>query len=215
MSQNEIFLNGEADQWYQRNKNCVSDADTAWLCQQLQHFKDEINQVFEIGCSSGEKLKTICEFFSCSGQGVDPSPQAVTKGNMTTEVTLHVGTASKLPAPSESFDLVYFGFCLYLVDRKELLASLAEADRILRPGGFLAITDFDPMHAHKRPYHHKNDVFSYKQDYAKFFTNSELYYLIAKHSFSHQKNYFQKDENERISITLLYKEQTPYKLDSL
>jgi len=110
----------------------------------------------------------------------------------------------------ESFDFVYFGFCLYLLDRRDLFSAIAEADRVLKNGGFLAITDFDPIHRHKRPYHHKEGVFSFKQDYSRFFTESEMYYLVAKNSFSHRQPFFDEDGNERVSTTLLFKETDAY-----
>jgi adenylyltransferase/sulfurtransferase len=42
-----------------------------------------------------------------------------------------------------ALDLVLFGFCLYLVDRKLISRVVAEADRVLKDTGFLGIVDFD------------------------------------------------------------------------
>lgn len=58
-----------------------------------------------------------------------------------------------------------------------MMKSLSEADRVLKPGGFMIITDFDPGHNYKKPYSDIDDVYSYKQDYASIFTQSRLYYL--------------------------------------
>jgi ubiquinone/menaquinone biosynthesis C-methylase UbiE len=90
------------------------------------------------------------------------------------------------------------------------MQSLAEADRVLKPGGFLVITDFDPGFHHKRPYSHHEGVFSYKQNYADFFTQSSLYYLAGKHSFSHRFMHFDDAPDERVSTCILYKEADPY-----
>ena len=196
-----------AEKWGQE----FSDID--WLMQELTPFREKIGSVAEIGCSSGYKLARICELIDAKGSGLDPSKLAVAEGNRKfgdERIQLHAGSASKLPFASQSFDLVYFGFCLYLLDRQDLLSAVAEADRVLKSGGFLAITDFDAIHRHKRPYHHKDGVFSYKQDYSQLFTASGMYFLVSKNSFSHHGASFDPDGDERVSTTLLFKEMDAY-----
>lgn len=220
MSQKSIFLQGEGDSWYSRNAALLNEinplappADVLYLLETLRPFRDEINSVLEIGCSNGVKLQLVCEQFNAIGHGLDPSTAAVEEGNnrrKSAEVNLQVGTSDNLPFETGSVDLVNFAFCLYLVDRDVLLKSIAEADRVLRPGGFLAITDFDPGYKHRRHYNHKDGVFSFKQDYAGLFTGSGLYYLFGKHSFSHRYDCLDKDPNERVSTSLLVKEIEAY-----
>ena len=217
MDQSSIFLEGEGDNYFLRNKAALEvrsvASEIAWLGQALYPFKDKVNSVLEIGCSNGAKLEQICGLLDAKGQGIDPSKQAVDEGNRRLSgrgAQLHVGTASHLPFDRLSFDFAYFGFCLYLLDRQDLFTALAEADRVLKFGGFLAITDFDPIQRHKRPYHHKEGVFSFKQDYSKVFTESGLYYLVSKNSFSHRQSFFDPDGNERVSTTLLFKEVDAY-----
>jgi hypothetical protein len=91
-----------------------------------------------------------------------------------------------------------------------LFPAIAEADRVLINGGFLAITDLDPIHRHKRPYHHKDGLFSYKQDYSEMFTASGMYFMVSKTSFSHRRPNFDLDGSERVSTTLLFKERDAY-----
>jgi ubiquinone/menaquinone biosynthesis C-methylase UbiE len=127
--------------------------------------------------------------------------------------TLVVGTGDKLPphvCPDSSFDIVFFAFCLYLIDRDKLIQSLSEADRVLKPGGFLVVTDFDPGSNYKKVYSHFEGIFSYKQDYASFYTRSGLYYLVGKRAFSHRAQSFDEMPDERISTSILYKETDPY-----
>jgi ubiquinone/menaquinone biosynthesis C-methylase UbiE len=221
-NQSEIFLQGEGDGYFDRNKSALNAEGDLFceelICETLAPFKPEINRVLEIGCANGVKLEYLCKFFDAAGAGLDPSPKAVSAGNErlsnshAKNLTLAVGGANKLPFDKREFDLVYFAFCLYLVDRDDLFAAIAEADRVLRPGGFLAIVDFDPADRHKRAYHHKAGVFSYKQQYADLFTHSGHYHLVSKHSLSHAGHAFVKDSGERVSLCILYKEPDAYPL---
>jgi ubiquinone/menaquinone biosynthesis C-methylase UbiE len=218
INQNEVFANGEGDAWYTRNqvylegRDAAATLDVQYICETLTPYQGTVNQVLEIGCSTGAKLAVICERLSAKGSGVDPSEQAIRAGNQQRKsdtINLVQGTGENLPFPDRSFDLVYFAFCLYLFDRGTLLKSLAEADRVLKPGGFLAITDFDPGSPRKRQYAHFQGMYSYKQDYASFFTNTGLYCLVGKQSFSHRQDHFDLDANERVATQILHKELDP------
>ena len=223
-SQDHHFKYGEADQWYARNKDSLNrlassgDAephDIRLLIDWLQPVRNNIHNILEIGCCNGQKLQALCQELDANGQGIEPSGQAVADGNARMQGTpahLTCGIAEMLPFEAGSFDLVYFGFCLYLMDRRSVFRALSEADRVLKAGGFLAITDFDPGVMHKRPYTHREGIFSYKQDYSKFYTEGGLYYLASKAAFSHRQAYFDPVADERVSLALLYKETDAYPL---
>lgn len=220
-SQDDIFKRIEANHWYNRNKGHLDSQDgtntpahdVQLLSNWLAPHRSDIRRILEIGCCNGKKLEALCQKLDASGEGIEPSSQAVFDGNERMQgspARLTCGTAEPLPFESNSFDLVYFGFCLYLLDRSTLMKALSEADRVLRRGGFLAMTDFDPGVMHKRPYAHRAGVFSYKQDYSRFYTECGLYYLASKAAFSHRQNFFDPVADERISLSLLYKEPDPY-----
>ena len=190
--------------------------DVQYICETLAPFRERVNKTLEIGCSNGIKLEAICHALDSKGFGIEPSPEAVKSGNARTKLSdlkLQEGTGERLPFKSGEFDLVYFAFCIYLFDRAVLMQSLAEADRVLRPGGFLVITDFDPGYAHKRSYSHFQGVYSFKQDYTKIYTQSELYYLAGKKCYSHRVSSFDEMPDERVSTSILYKEINPYPLN--
>jgi ubiquinone/menaquinone biosynthesis C-methylase UbiE len=219
VNQNEIFSAGEGDSWFRRNEYLQTlhhadiSEDVRYISSFLKPFQQEVHKVLEIGCCSGVKLETICGKLDAIGIGIEPSTIAVDVGNRrkkNVDVTLQVGTGDELPFEDSEFDLVYFAFCLYLFDRKTLMQAFSEADRVLKSGGFLVITDFDPGFIHKRPYSHIEQTFSYKQNYSDFYTSSGLYYLVGKHCFSHKQSFFDECHDERISTSILYKEVNSY-----
>lgn len=216
--QARIFLDGEGDNWFTRNRGKRAESGRAFpeveaICRGLAAFKEGISDILEIGCGDGRKLDALCAFFGARGKGIDPSQKAIEHGRSTLvggRIELSVATADDLPFPSNSFDLVYFGFCLYLIDRDDLATVVSEANRVLRAGGFVAIFDFDPHLQHKRSYHHKEGVFSYKQKYYELFTASGLYHLVSKTSLSHDGRGFTRDGAERLAVTVLHKEVEAY-----
>ena len=213
--QSEAFLESEGDNWFERNQTALNSESshfaTDTIKRVLQKFNYEINNILEIGCGNGAKLNDLCNYFVANGSGIDPSVAAITNGNeFHRDLNLSVAIASDLPYDNNYFDLVYFGFCLYLLDRNDVLKAVAEVDRVLKSGGFLAILDFDPKQRSKNPYHHKPGLFSYKNSYSDFFTAGGHYYLVAKESFSHESNDFDTNSNERVSVCILYKEPDTY-----
>ena len=217
MSQSEVFRGGEGDNWYLRNIKSMSTRELPlaqkFLFNTLSHKKSDINSILEIGCSAGHNLQSMCNFFEARGFGVDPSQMAIRDAidrskNVNIKLTCEyeVGTADNLPYLDNIFDLVVFGFCLYLVPREEIKNALSEARRVLKTGGFLAIIDFDVPGSVTNPYIHAKNVKSFKEDYSLSFLNDGKFSLISKWSHSHKGNFFVEEVDERISISVLYKE---------
>jgi ubiquinone/menaquinone biosynthesis C-methylase UbiE len=217
--QTALFMFSEGNAWFRRNQAdlCSGQSYEVDLVEDvLGCFRAEINNVLEIGCGDGRKVERMTAFFQARGAGIDPSAEAITAGSRrlrdasNANIALSVGVADELPFGAGEFDLVHFGFSLYLVSRERIFRSLAEADRVLRTGGFLTIFDFDPLAMHKRAYSHKQGLFSYKARYDEWFVATGHYHLVAKRSFSHTSTDFSKDDNERLALSVLYKEPQPY-----
>jgi ubiquinone/menaquinone biosynthesis C-methylase UbiE len=164
-------------------------------------------RILEIGCGSGANLAHLGkQVGQLDCHGIEPSAQAVEAGGRRyPAVQVCVGSADALPYADVNFDVVYFGFCLYLIDRELLFRAAAEADRVLKDSGFLGIIDFDPTVPRKRAYRHLQGVYSYKMNYAGLFQASGHYQLVAKTSYSHSQDQFHPDPAERVATTVLSK----------
>ena len=113
MNQSAIFLEGEGDNYFLRNRAALEAKTLAgeieWLGEALSPFREKIGNLLEIGCSNGAKLQQMCSLLGAKGHGIDPSKQAVDEGNRRlsgSDTQLQVGTASRLPFEGQSFDFV-------------------------------------------------------------------------------------------------------------
>jgi ubiquinone/menaquinone biosynthesis C-methylase UbiE len=93
-------------------------------------------KVLDIGCGTGIASAP----FAANGfpvTGVDSSPAMLAKAKeRLPNVELVEGSAEKLPFPEERFDVIVSANVFHWLDRSK---ALAEAQRVLRPGGVLAI----------------------------------------------------------------------------
>jgi ubiquinone/menaquinone biosynthesis C-methylase UbiE len=208
--QRDEFLADEGNQWFSRNRGAL-EADSPARQRIVQRLADQIDptrrqRVLEIGCGPAQNLSTLAGHRTLDAAGIDPSSDAIAQGLARhPDYDLRVGTADQLPWTDAAFDVVWFGFCLYLVDRPLLQRVVAEADRVLADGGLLAILDFDPDQPCRRPYHHRPGLMSYKMDHARLFLANPAYVLIDKLATSHTTGHWEPDPQERVALTLCRK----------
>ena len=210
MKQKDIFINGESDNWFFRNKESLKNQTEFIDVNEVLGYIKEQNNILEIGCSNGTKLNYIQEKLpnlKLSLFGIDPSVKSIEDGKSNfSNLKLEVGTSDLLNYSDGLFDIVIVGFCLYLVDRNLIFKTISEIDRVLKQNGFLVITDFEPPFPTKKPYIHKEGVYSYKNNYSNFFVGGGHYNLLRKVHFSHSDLIFDSNFNERVSSSILYKE---------
>jgi SAM-dependent methyltransferase len=207
-AQKDIFLSGEGDAWFERNLHGLhGESDLRRKpARMLGRYLSIGDSVLEIGCADGGNLAALVAEYGVHGHGIEPSAQAVVAGSgKYPDLDLRQGTADNLPFADGEFTLVWFGFCLYLLDRSSLMRAMAEADRVLADGGFLAITDFDPNGPRRRRYHHREGVYSWKMDYSRILLANPSYALAEKASYSHAGLEFHADPSERVATWILHK----------
>lgn len=186
MSQKEIFSAVEGNEYYERNKNKLKCSDDDPIIQAIAQLELYPKKILEIGCSNGWRLNLLNKIYKSDCWGIDPSADAIQEGKKEfTTVTLEKGTADTLPYDSQIFDMIIFGFCLYLCDRSDLFKIAYEADRVLMDLGNIIIFDFHPSFLYKNPYSYHQGLYSYKMNYSNLFLWNPAYALKYQKKFFH------------------------------
>lgn len=214
--QKEKFLQGEGDAWFERNHNTISTrsygpddpvikAISDCLCyESFSHCNQKNSSLLEIGCGEGGRLVYLTKELGLECFGIDPSAKAVDAAN-NRGVTAFQGTADKLPFNDGTFDVVVFGFCLYLCDREDLFSIVREANRVLKPKGYVIIHDFYSPDGVTRNYHHLPGVISFKMDYRKLFDWHPSYTCISHKVTAHGIDNFIDDPDEWVATSVIRK----------
>jgi SAM-dependent methyltransferase len=113
-----------------------------WQRQVVPHLRG--HDVLELGCGLGDLLADMldagyaCRAVEYSPQMVEAARETLRKRNVGSPSLIVQGRAQNLPFPSETFDSVVSTFPTeYIYDP----ATLAEIERVLRPGGRLIVIE--------------------------------------------------------------------------
>ncbi len=210
MSQKNIFTKSEGDEWYNRNKTAmgVAEDESLSVLNVIKANQLQPKTILEVGCANGFYLNELQKNFNCTAYGIDPSQIAINEGiKQFQNLNLQVGTSDVLNFESNRFDLIIFGFCLYLSDPNDLFKIAYEADRCLKNKGHILIKDFAPKIPFKNKYIHTEGVNSYKMNYAKLFDWHPAYQTVFMSTTSHKGLSLRTNPNEQIGLTLLYKDE--------
>lgn len=138
-----------------------------------------------MGCGNARYLGELHRHFGGRCVGIDASSAAILQGRKD-HPTLNLKHNTALSGIRREwamrcfYDLITFGFCLYVLDREELFMMVAYADAILKEGGFIAIHDFDPYQPIVVPYKHKKGICTYKMDYPALWLANPAYKRVTK-----------------------------------
>ena len=210
MKQKEIFLQSEGDAWFTRNQQGVAGRklpDEDALLRELLDLlpaNAERLKVLEVGCGDGTRLAWIKNNLNAGCYGVEPSARAVAAANAK-GISAQQGTADALPFGNNSFDIVIFGFCLYLCDREDLFRIASEADRVLSSPGWLLILDFYSPAPRANAYQHRLGVQSYKMDYRTLFAWHPDYECMTHKVRLHGKASYTDAMDEWTAVSVLRK----------
>jgi SAM-dependent methyltransferase len=189
--QSIFFLGGEGAAWIERNKDKIDTLNDP-IIQAIRDSDIPVEEVLEIGCANGWRLKIIRNEYGCPAYGVDPGYG---------DINIDTGTADDLDWKDGTFNVVIYGFCLYLCDREDLFKIVLEGDRVLQEGGYLIIWDFHQDFPYSRPYEHKEGLLSYKMDYSKLWLANPAYYVVHRRIIQNTDN-----PDDRTAVTILKKD---------
>ena len=208
INQKRIFLESEGNNWFSRNNlNINNDLNIKndMILKIISRNKISKESVLEIGCANGYRLNEIKKKFKSEVFGIDPSLEAIKHGKKKfPEVKLKIGTAEKLKFEDDKFDLIIFGFCLYLCDREDLIKIVDETNRVLKNKGHIIIYDFYSKSPYYNNYIHKEGIKSYKMDYSKIFLWNPFYKLKEKKIFEFNRKFKDKKDN-KLAVFLINK----------
>lgn len=212
MNQNDIFVSGEGNRWFQRNRDVLTPERVDVVTRTLQRLGLQPKKIVEVGCSNGWRLEKLRQLYDAKCFGVEASGEAVNFARATfPKIIVEKQDISKMSF-EETFDLVICNFVLSWLDRTQLLQAVARLDSLVNEGGYLVIGDFLPDVNQKRWYHHLPDakVYTYKQDYSAIFLTSGLYKEVVRETFLHDdkgKMVQYAPSNERAVVSMLRKMQ--------
>ncbi len=120
------------------------------------HGPDQVKDILDIGCSVGISTLTLHHYYASRAQGspvntvgLDLSPYMLSVAQVRDthkEVSQWVhGKGEATGFTDQSFDLITLQFLIHELPREASGAVFAEALRLLRPGGCLAIVDNNPQ----------------------------------------------------------------------
>lgn len=101
----------------------------------------------DLGCGAGRAARVLAAM-GAEVTGLDPNAEAVAAARARGGARYLVAPAEATGLPTAAFDLAFFAESLHHADDRD--AALAEAARIVRPGGRIAVLEpeaGDPIHA--------------------------------------------------------------------
>jgi ubiquinone/menaquinone biosynthesis C-methylase UbiE len=191
----EYFFKKGGDDYFYRNKNKIINFKNELLSKViLNNLNNKIVNVLEVGCSDGSRLLYLSKKYKkINFFGVDPSSVALKNKN---SFFYKKATADKLPFKKSFFDIIIYGFCLYLTDNQDLIKIVYEADRVLKKNGIIIILDFYQKKIEYRKFSHQRGHYVRKMDCSKLFSWSPNYKVLN----IKKEKYEKKDYTAVISL---------------
>jgi ubiquinone/menaquinone biosynthesis C-methylase UbiE len=127
--------------------------------------------------------------------GVDPASDSVFSKK---------GATYNLPFKNNTFDLVYYAFCLYMVKPEDLINTLYECNRVTKKKSWIIIYDFYSKNFIKKKYKHFNTQII-KMDYTKMFSWIPCYLIKNQVFFDYENNFKFTNDKEKLSTLITIK----------
>jgi ubiquinone/menaquinone biosynthesis C-methylase UbiE len=99
--------------------------------------------VLDVGCATGPLTRLARQATRGRVTGLDASPQMLDRARAASPFIEYVhGRAEKLPFDDHDFDAVILSLVLHYLSAEDAARAIAEAHRVLGPGGRVVVVDF-------------------------------------------------------------------------
>jgi demethylmenaquinone methyltransferase/2-methoxy-6-polyprenyl-1,4-benzoquinol methylase/phosphoethanolamine N-methyltransferase len=109
------------------------------------------DKVLDVGCGTGNLTLTAKIYAGAPGSvyGIDPSPEMIDVAQkkakrMGSDTVFDIGLIEKIAFPDATFDIVISRLVIHHLPDDLKRQGFAEVFRVLKPGGFLLLADFNP-----------------------------------------------------------------------
>lgn len=112
------------------------------------------DRILDVGCGTGYFARMLSATVGADGAvvGIDASPEmidhAISLTRSGANTSFDVASASALPFPDSSFDVVVSSLTMHHLAPADQLPAIQEMRRVLRPGGTLLIAEFQAPAGH-------------------------------------------------------------------
>lgn len=168
----------------------IGDSFSNYVRLKFPDLKPE--RMLDMGCTVGHNTLPFAKLFpDCEVQAIDVAAPALRYAHARAQalgVPVHFRqmSATKLDYPDNHFDLVFSSMFLHELPLKDIRAALAEAHRVLKPGGILLTMELPPNNQ-SAPYdsfYLDWDSYYNQEPYYKPFRDQDYRELVAAAGFS-------------------------------
>ena len=199
-SQEDIFIKHEADAFYERNfsRLSVPVPQNHNVIKSIKNIKLPKSASFiDLGGGSGAVTAGIKKSQpSWKGTVLEPSRKATKLGSKIFPWINFVNGSitKKKDMPKKTYDLAIISMVFSWIDRSLLSQAIANVDNLVKPEGYILIHDFYTPFARANSYHHKEGLFTYKQDYTQPFLSLNTYTEVFRNLGKDANTSFDKDD---------------------
>ena len=205
-NQEDIFIKHEADAFYNRNVSTISVpvSKNHNVIKSIKNIKVPKSASFiDLGGGSGVVSATIKKIQpTWNGTVLDPSKKSIKLGSkLFSGIKFIKGSLTqKKDMPKKTFDLAIISLVFCWLDRSLLSQAIANVDNLVKPGGYIIINDYCTPFPRANSYHHKEGLFTYKQDYALPFLSLNTYTEIYRNLGKDGSTIFDKDDKYDVKV---------------
>jgi ubiquinone/menaquinone biosynthesis C-methylase UbiE len=105
-----------------------------------------ISRILDLGCGAGRFSVPLAQTFACPVVGIDPSAAMLeqARSQQAADVVWQLGAGERIGLAENAVDLVWMSQVFHHLDAPD--RTFAEVQRVLRPGGYLAIRNVTRDH---------------------------------------------------------------------